>query len=199
MYCATRVLHGMAHEGLAPAIFRRVTKNGIPYVGLTATMVISLLAFLQISNKTATYFTWFLSFLRLTQTIVYCLCCVVFLCWRRALKAQDIDLKYLPLVSRYQPYLAIYGIVSCMIVIIFGGFQVFLKGRWNAITFVFSYASILFFILLFLSWKIWKKTKFVPPEDADIVSGKDAVDYHEKMFIEKPASNFVSAALNKIF
>lgn len=47
---------------------------------------------------------------------------------------------------------------------------------WDTQGFITSYFAIGFFLVMFAFWKIWHKTKFVNPAEADIVSGKAEVD-----------------------
>jgi amino acid transporter len=60
-YCASRCLYGLALEGKAPAFFRKCTKNGVPVYCVLATLMIALLAFLQVSNNAAVVLQWFIN------------------------------------------------------------------------------------------------------------------------------------------
>ena len=64
-------------------------------------------------------------------------------------------------------------------IIIFSGFDVFVgknHSHWKTDTFIAAYIGIPIYIALFLFWKIFKRTKWVNPADADIQSGKAALD-----------------------
>ena len=45
MYAATRMLYSLARDGKAPAVFGRVTRNGVPLWALVATTVVAALCF----------------------------------------------------------------------------------------------------------------------------------------------------------
>ena len=64
VYCASRSLYGMALEGKAPKIFRKVTRNGVPIYCVLAVLLLSLLSFLQVSNDAAVVLTWFVNLVR---------------------------------------------------------------------------------------------------------------------------------------
>lgn len=64
VYCASRSLYGMALEGKAPKFMTRCTKNGVPIYCVVATLLIALLAFLQVSNNAAIVLQWFVSLVR---------------------------------------------------------------------------------------------------------------------------------------
>lgn len=38
------------------------------------------------------------------------------------------------------------------------------------------------FIVMFLFWKVWKKTKFIASKDVDLLTFRDAVDFEEEQF-----------------
>lgn len=61
MYCASRSLYGMALEGKAPKFLTKCTKNGVPIYTVVAVLLISLLAFLQVSNNAAIVLQWFVN------------------------------------------------------------------------------------------------------------------------------------------
>lgn len=52
-YCASRSLYSLALSGRAPKIFTKCTKRGVPHYCLAVSSAFSLLAFLQVSTKTA--------------------------------------------------------------------------------------------------------------------------------------------------
>jgi amino acid transporter len=53
-------------------------------------------------------------------------------------------------------------------IIIFSGFRAFIP--FKAETFVTSYFGLAFQFVTFTGWKLYKKTKFVKPDEADLVS-----------------------------
>lgn len=63
-YCASRTLHGLAHDVHAPAFLKKCTKQGVPIYCLLITMIFPLLSLLQLSNSAYVVLNWsVLSFL----------------------------------------------------------------------------------------------------------------------------------------
>lgn len=58
-YCASRTLHGLAHDGHAPAFLKKCTKQGVPIYCLLITMLFPLLSLLQLSNGAYVVLNWF--------------------------------------------------------------------------------------------------------------------------------------------
>lgn len=57
LYAASRTLFGLATDKQAPAIFRRVLKNGLPVYAVAFTASFSLLAFMNVSSNGGTVFS----------------------------------------------------------------------------------------------------------------------------------------------
>ena len=64
-----------------------------------------------------------------------------------------------------------------------GGYTVFLPGRWSVATFLFSYTMIGVFPVLFVSWKVLKKTKFLRPEEVDLREGVEAIEEYSREYV----------------
>jgi yeast amino acid transporter len=91
--------------------------------------------------------------------------------FKKALEAQGISRDSLPYKGKYQPFLAYYALIGTTVMALVNGYPVFLPGHWNTTTFFFSYTVVGLFPLLFMGWKVAKKTKWLPPEEVDLVKG----------------------------
>lgn len=100
--------------------------------------------------------------------------CVTYLRFYAALKAQGVDRDQMPFKSPFQPYLAWSTLVYFSVLTFFNGFYSFMP--WNVETFITTYIGIPIFLTLFTFWKLFKKTKFVKPSEADLWTGKAAID-----------------------
>lgn len=103
---------------------------------------------------------------------------VTFLGWYKALKAQGISRRkgdtLLPYISPLAPYSSYWGIGFGITAVVFIGFDCFVP--WSTQGFITSYFAPAFSVVMFCLWKIVKKTKYVRSADADLVSGKEAID-----------------------
>ena len=62
----------------------------------------------------------------------------------------------------------------------------FLPGNWDIPTFLFSYTMIFVFPLLFVGWKVYRRTKWVGPHEADLRKDLDEVEEYTRSFVEPP-------------
>lgn len=121
-----------------------------------------------------------------SQIIDYISMCIIYLFFYRALKAQGYDRKDLPYYGWGQPYCAWFGLVTMIFTVAAYGYTTFLPGckfafilsthasltiyqGWDVGTF-FSYYTMCFACpVLYVGWKLLKRSKFVKSEEADLV------------------------------
>ncbi|THY25315.1 amino acid permease [Aureobasidium pullulans] len=200
VYCASRSLYGLALEGKAPKILTRTTRRGVPIYCTIVVLCIALLAFLQVSSNAATVLKWFINLVTASQLINYAVMCMTFICWKRACDAQGFDRNSLPFKGWGQPYLAWYGFIGCTVMAFVGGYTVFLPGKWDVPTFIFSYFMIGLFPVLFVGWKLIKKTKWTPATQVDLRGEVEEIEEYQASFVPSTAQDtYFEKVLDKLF
>lgn len=129
-----------------------------------------------------TVFLWFQNLTTIASLFTWCSVLVAYIRFHAALKAQGVDRDTLVFRSPYQPYVAWASLIFFAIIIVFNGFDAFTP--WDGESFATAYVGIPIYFLLLLFWKFYKKTKWVKSSEADIYSGKAALDA-----VEWPAEN----------
>ena len=69
------------------------------------------------------------------------------------------------------------------------GYTVFLPGNWSIPTFLFSYTMIGVFPVIFLVWKLLKRTRFLHPLQVDLVKDVAEIDDYTRNYVAKPPRN----------
>jgi amino acid transporter len=175
MYMSSRSLYSLAIAGNAPAIFKRCTKRGVPYMAIMASTLFTPLAYLNCANSGATVFAWFVNLTNTSGFISWICCCIVFLRFRKACKVQgQTDIPY---QSRLQPYGAYVGIVAFTILTLINGFDVFFPGRFSASSFLTAYVGIPIFLSIYFGHRLFHlKDKWAySPEDVDLYTDLDII------------------------
>ncbi|CAG7555273.1 unnamed protein product [Fusarium equiseti] len=186
VFCATRSLYGLALEGKAPRFLRTCTRTGVPIYCVAVVLAIALLSFLQLSNSSAVVLSWFVSLVTASQLINFCVICLTYLCFYRAMKVQNFDRSVLPYRAWFMPYAAYIGLVATFIMVFVGGYTVFLPGMWDVPNFLFSYTSVGLFPILYIGWKIVHKTKIHKPTEIDLKYELAPIESYEKDYISQP-------------
>ncbi|KAF7554894.1 hypothetical protein G7Z17_g2628 [Cylindrodendrum hubeiense] len=196
-YCSIRSLYGLALEGQAPAIFKKCTKNGIPYYCFIVTMFFPLISLLTIGNGSAQVVQWLGYLTQAAQMIDYIVMCVTYVFFHRALKAQGIDRNTLPYTGWFQPYSAYIGGFFITAIVCCYGYTTFLPGWWDLGTFFSYYTMIFAAVVTFTFWKFFKGTKFVKAAEADLIWDKPIIDAYEDSFAHPP-EGFVNEVLQML-
>ncbi|OAP60691.1 hypothetical protein AYL99_05693 [Fonsecaea erecta] len=183
-YCATRSLYGLALEHRAPKFLTTCTKHGVPIWSFCVVMLFPLLSFLSVSSGSSQVLTWLINLITAGGIIDYIVMCVTYLFFYRACKAQGVDRNSFPYTGWFQPYCGWIGLVWMTVIVIFYGYSAFTP--WDVGTFFSYYTMVIVAPVLYLGWKLIKRTKTVSPLEADLVWERPVVDAYEATFISPP-------------
>ncbi|KAJ7241440.1 general amino acid permease [Mycena rebaudengoi] len=167
LFAASRILHGLAVRKQAPSFFKRQTKKGLPLISILFTSAFSLLAFLNVAERPSKVFSWFVTLSTISGLIGWATMNLTYLRYYYGMKTQAFKPEGI-YRSNVQPFAAIWALFWLVFYIFISGIPVF--WAFNGPDFVAAYINIPFFGLLYLGWKIIKKTKIPPLKDLDFTS-----------------------------
>jgi len=195
LYTGSRYLFALAQNRQAPRFLLKCTKAGVPIWCVAITASISALTYLSTgSGGAATAFLWFQNLTTIAQLFTWCSICIAYIQFYKALEAQGVDRNTLVFKSKFQPYTAWFAFIYFALILIFNGFDVFVgkhHSHWNVTNFLTAYIGIPIFFGFYFFWKILKRTKWIRPIDADITTGKAALDAEDGQWPELVPRNFL--------
>ncbi|KAF1358329.1 proline permease [Lizonia empirigonia] len=174
LYASSRTLYGLARDGQAPKFFLTCTKAGVPVYAVGFVSLITCLTFLVSSNNAVEVFYWFVGLTTCALVCTYVGMLWTYIGWHRARVAQKFDASLLPYTAPFTPYTAYLALVLGVLMIIFIGYDTLVP--FSVQGFITSYFGVWFSIFVFIFWKLFKRTRFVDPREADFVSGKATID-----------------------
>ncbi|KAL8662754.1 MAG: hypothetical protein Q9202_004446 [Teloschistes flavicans] len=174
LFTGSRYLYALAQNGQAPRFLLKCSRRGVPYYCIIITAAISLLTYMSCSSGANVVFEWFQNLTTIANLFTWMSVSVAYIKFHAALKAQNVDRSTLVFRSPFQPYTAWFSLIFFAIITVFNGFYVF--GPFDVNSFVTAYVGVPIYFALFVFWKIFKRTKWLKPEEADIFTGKDALD-----------------------
>lgn len=188
-YGATRCAYSASLAGYLPRFFSKCLKNGAPIYCILFAVAISCLSYLSVSNSTAEVFNWFIN---LATTGMLCTYLCIWWCYfkfRSSMKAQGIDMNsedypYFKASKFVHPYMTYFGCFINIIVLFFNGFWIFFPGQFSVSNLFTSYFAPVFFIVLFIFWKVFRKTHFRNNSEADIHTGLEEINLEEEADIQ---------------
>ncbi|KAJ7626942.1 general amino acid permease AGP2 [Roridomyces roridus] len=196
VYITSRTLYGLALEGRMPRVFARCNKQGVPVNAVCFALLFSILAFLQLSHPSAIVLLWITRFATVGGMANYAMIAFSYLRYRAALKAQGIPKDcHPPQQGFWQPFCGYYALIACFSMIFISGYSVFLPGHWNTLTFIFSYALVPVLPIIFVVWKVARRTKWRSARDIDLFTAERAeIDAYESALKDTPArASFIQA------
>lgn len=187
LFSASRLLFALGVQGQAPRFVTTVSRNGVPYVAITIASLFSFLAFLNAKDSAGTVFNWFLNLSAVGGLLNWLMIGITYLRFYYGLKAQGADGQGVNIGYRsiFQPYAGMYVVFWSIFFILVSGLSVF--WHFNGSDFVAAYINLPIFALLYLGWKIFKKTKIVPLSQLDFITGIPSLEETEETGILEQA------------
>ncbi|KAH8657933.1 amino acid permease [Xylariales sp. PMI_506] len=199
LYVASRSLVSLAKTGRAPAFFGRTTKNGTPVYALVFSNLLGLLAMLNYTAGPAKVFAYLVDISGSATYIAWAVIGVTHLRFRRAWIKQGHTVQELPYRAMWYPYGTYFVIFINTFLVFIAGYSVFI-GEFDAVDFVINYIVIVVFVILYFGWKIIKKTKIVPLEEVDLVTGRrNLPPPAEADAEEEKAASWYTKMKNRVF
>lgn len=150
---------------------------------------------MSVSSGSSTVFTWFQNLTTISTLFTWVSVCIAYVKFHSALKIQGIPRNTLVFASPFQPYTAWFSFAFFTMVIIFNGFYTFPNASgskpFDVNNFITAYVGIPIYFGLYLFWKIFKRTKWVKSEEADIHTGKAALDAADAHWPERVPRNIL--------
>ncbi|KDR80803.1 hypothetical protein GALMADRAFT_1108102 [Galerina marginata CBS 339.88] len=186
LFCSSRVLYGLALRGQAPRIFTYCTKKGLPLFAVLFCSCFTLLSFMSVSQGSNKVFTWFVNLSTTGGFTSWFVMNVTYIFYRRGLLAQGYDPANNSYHNRWQPYIAYWGAGWTLFFILINGFSVFWD--FTAAGFLTAYINIPLFLVLYIGYKVVKRTSFWKPQEMDFVTGIPTPEETEDPIV--PPKNF---------
>jgi len=170
LYVCTRVLYALAQEGKAPKAFAYLTKGGIPIWCLVFTTFISTVLFGLSFIGNQIIYTWLVNVTSVLGFIAWFGIALAHWRFRRAFILQGYSLNDLVYKALFFPLGP--AVASLLIFIsIFGqGYSAFTTHPFNFSGFLSAYITIPVFLIVYIVYKVVKKTRIVPLREMDLVT-----------------------------
>ena len=167
MYGASRVLWVLAEEGKAPSFLKKLNAGGIPVNAIYLSTIIGMAAFLTSLFGEGAVYTWLLNAAGLSGFLSWLGISITHYRFRKAYIVQGRDLNQLPYVSKFFPFGPILSTVLCLVTILGQNYSAFTGSKIDWYGVLVSYIGLPLFLLLYFGYKIIKKTKMVPLQEAN--------------------------------
>ena len=121
-----------------------------------------------------------------SQLINFSVMSFTYIRFHRACQHQSLSRRSLPYTAPLMPYAAYYALVGTFTMTFVSGYPVFLPGKWSVPTFLFSYTMCGVFPVLFVGWKLIKRTKWLESGEVDLRRDVEAIEEYTRNFVPAP-------------
>lgn len=180
LYASSRTLLDLANEGKAPKIFKKVTKNGIPIYCVLLTAAIGMLAFLTSLFGNGVVYSWLMNISGVAGFIAWLGIAAAHYRFRKAYVAQGYKVEDLPFKARLFPLGPIFAFFVCCFVIVGQGYNAWSATPVVASDIIACYIGVPVVVIIYLGYKIVKKSKVIPLMEVDLVSGREEFDRYDE-------------------
>ncbi|KAG4412649.1 hypothetical protein IFR04_014220 [Cadophora malorum] len=171
IYIASRCICAQAKAKRAPAFLAKTTAGGVPVNAILFTNIFGLISLLNISTDAGEVFNYLLDISGAAAFIAWAFIGLTHVRMRKAMTAQGMAVSSLPFRAIGYPYLPWIIFFLNIFLVLISGYTTLLN-PFALKDFIFSYLVIPVFIILYVGWKSWHKTKWIVPADADLVTGR---------------------------
>ncbi|KAF9262569.1 hypothetical protein L218DRAFT_928953 [Marasmius fiardii PR-910] len=182
VFIAVRSVHALALQGQAPRFLGYTTKRGVPLASLLFVLGICSLSYMTVNKGAAVVFGWFIDLASVAALINFFFMCLAWIRFDQGMKAQGNSRDVLPFRGVCTLYATWFGMLWCILLTLTNGFAVFIKinGNFDIQGFFTAYFGVAFSAIIYLGWKLIKRTSTIKASEMDLFGGLEEIDEDEK-------------------
>ena len=166
LFAGTRLLYTLSVDSHAPKVFGKLNRNRVPWIAVLATSLISGLCFGASFIGAGQLWTWLQNLVGVSNQLAWLAIGVTSLRFRAAIKLQGKEHE-LPFKNWTYPWGPILAIVLNTVIILVQGWSSF-SPKFSGVDFVSYYIELPVMLIMYVGWKLLKRTKLVRLEVMDL-------------------------------
>lgn len=170
LFAGSRLMYSLGVNGHAPKFFAKLNRNQVPWVAVLLTSSISGLCFGASYIGAGQLWTWLQNIVGVSNQLSWIAIGIASLRFRSGLKAQGLE-HLLPFKNWTYPYGPIFSVVLNSVLVLVQGWSCF-SPSFQVVDFVSFYVELPVMLVMFVGWKVIKKTKWVKLEEMDLVTDR---------------------------
>lgn len=170
LFAGSRLLYTLAVDGYAPKFFGHLNRFQVPWIAVLATSVISGLCFGASYIGAGQLWSWLQNIVGVSNQLSWTCIGIASLRFRSAIRHQGLE-HLLPYKNWTYPVGPIIAVCLNIVLILVQGWSCF-SPHFKPVDFVSFYIEIPIMIVMFLVWKLVKRTKFVRLDEMDLLTDR---------------------------
>ncbi|KUJ19567.1 amino acid transporter-like protein [Mollisia scopiformis] len=199
LFAGTRLLFSLSVDRHAPQFFGKLNRNRVPWIAVLATSAISGLCFGASFIGAGQLWTWLQNIVGVSNQLAWIAIALTSIRFRRAMELQN-KTHLLPFKNWTYPWGPWFSLALNIVIVLVQGWSSF-SPKFSAVDFVSYYVELPIMLVMYVGWKVLKRTRLVSSEAMDLetdvyVVGEDDL---RAMELEKSARGKVETVLRWIF
>lgn len=170
LFAGSRLMYSLAINGHAPQVLGTLNRNQVPWVAVIATLAISGLCLGASYIGAGQLWTWLQNIVGVSNQLSWIAIGFASLRFRAGIRRQGLE-HLLPYKNWTYPYGPFLSVVLNSFLVLVQGWSSF-SGGFHAVDFVSYYVELPVLLVMFVVWKLIKRTPFVPLEEMDLVTDR---------------------------
>ncbi|KAE8454116.1 hypothetical protein EG329_005040 [Mollisiaceae sp. DMI_Dod_QoI] len=199
LFAGTRLLYSLSVDGHAPKFFGTLNRNKVPWVAVLATSAISGLCFGASFIGAGQLWTWLQNIVGVSNQLAWIAIALTSIRFRRAMEFQGKThlLSFKNITYPWGPWLSL---VLNIVIVLVQGWSSF-SPKFSAVDFVSYYVELPIMLVMYVGWKIFKRTRIERVQTMDLDTDVYVVGEEDLGAIEseKSARGRVETVLRWIF
>ncbi|KAG2421141.1 hypothetical protein HFD88_000757 [Aspergillus terreus] len=166
LFAGSRLLYTLAVDGYAPRFFGHLNRFQVPWVAVLATSVISGLCFGASYIGAGQLWSWLQNIVGVSNQLSWVCIGLASLRFRAAIRRQGLE-HLLPFKNWTYPVGPVIAVGLNIVLILVQGWSCF-SPTFQPVDFVSYYIEIAIMLVMFVGWKLIKRTKFVRLDEMDL-------------------------------
>jgi yeast amino acid transporter len=192
LYIASRTLYGLCKAGNGPKIFTRTDARGVPIYALGLSAAFALLAFMNVSDDSKKVFGYFYNLVTIFGLLTWVSILVTHIYFVKARRAQNVPNTALAYTAPLGVGGSWFALITCIVVALTKNFNVFVHspdtyGDFDYKNFITGYLGIPLYLIMIGGYKLRYRNPGIKSHEADLFTGKDAIDREEEEFLAEKA------------
>ncbi|KAK5065157.1 hypothetical protein LTR84_000993 [Exophiala bonariae] len=187
LFAGSRLMYTLAVDGYAPKFLGHLNRFQVPWVAVLATSAISGLCFGASYIGAGQLWSWLQNLVGVSNQISWICIGLSSLRFRAGMKAQGLE-HLLPFRNWTYPVGPILAVGLNIVIVLVQGWSCF-SPKFSAVDFVSYYIEIPIMFVMFVFWKLFKRTKFVHVDQMDLVTDRYDLHPDHKAEIEARTEN----------
>ncbi|CAG8978355.1 hypothetical protein HYALB_00012490 [Hymenoscyphus albidus] len=199
LFAGTRLLYSLSVDRHAPQVFGKLNRNKVPWVAVLATSIVAGLCFGASFIGAGQLWTWLQNIVGVSNQIAWVAIGITSIRFRAAVKLQGKE-DLLPFKNWTYPWGPWICVILNIFIILVQGWSSF-SPKFSAVDFVSYYLQLAVMLVMYVGWKVFKKTKIMGLGEMDLESDVHTISDVDLAATEKEKTNMgkVKRVLNWVF